>query len=107
VSAVKISLEFEPPAQGRLDAELVPLAEAPHVLDIAKSSLACTASELPKFVSTEWRTREVTRWVYERFSRVEFYQFDKLMMHGPAYSDEAHPVLGSRGENLAAVLEAI
>jgi predicted ATPase len=38
---------------------------------------------------------------------VELYQLDKLIMERPAYSHEPNPKLGTRGQNLAVVLDAM
>ncbi|MFO7562970.1 MAG: AAA family ATPase [Enhygromyxa sp.] len=43
----------------------------------------------------------------ELFERVQLYRLDRVVMEQPAYSEEANPTVGPRGEHLAAVLDAL
>lgn len=102
--SVDMKLELTPPPRGVVvDASLRPSVHPP-MLDTKLSSLVCR-SENDEFTK-DWSV-PVPDWVRECFGALELYRLDTRVMEQPAYSEEPNPVLGTSGENLAAVLDAL
>lgn len=88
-----------------VDATLTPHAEYPTFLDVDRTSLAASKSD--ETYTKDWKDHRIPGWIASCFEHVEEYRLDAAVMSQPAYSEETRPALGTRGENLAAVLDAL
>ena len=92
-----------PPRAVVVDASLRP-SEYPPMVDVERTRLVCRSGS-DEFTKT-W-SEPAPSWVRECFGALKLYRLDTRVMEQPAYSEEPNPVLGTSGENLAAVLDAL
>lgn len=89
----------------QVQATLTPHADYPDILDVDRTELV--VSNGGGTYTKPWNEQAIPDWVSSCFHHVEEYRLDVAVMSRPAYSEEARPALGTRGENLAAVLDAL
>jgi hypothetical protein len=105
-ASVHMQMELTPPPREVVvDASLVPevhpsMADA----DVKLASLVCRSGN-EEFTTNS--SNPAPDWVRECFDAINLYRLDTRVMEQPAYSEEPNPVLGTSGENLAAVLDAL
>jgi len=103
--SVHMQMELtSPPRAAVVDASLAP-SEHPPMLDVEHTSLVCRSGN-DEFTKNSWRD-PIPDWVCECFDALDFYRLDTRVMEQPTYSEEPNPVLGTSGQNLAAVLDAL
>jgi predicted ATPase len=102
-AAVRMWLHFVPHLE--VETNLLPLAGERVFLDSDRSFLKCTTAD--STFEKRWNTPGVPDWVHTAFGKTNLYRLDSEIMQQAAYSTEATPLLGTRGENLAAVLDAL
>jgi hypothetical protein len=102
VAPIWMRLDYESPPVNYIEATLTLNARDPERFDGDHSSVAVNAS-----ASGSWQGGHPPVPVENFLRLVELYQLDKLIMERPAYSPLPEPILGTRGEHLAAVLDAM
>ncbi len=98
-SAIHIDLEFP---DDKLSTRIVPKLDEPGAIDEGASKITLNSEDdgFGMFFSAPRGAAELLR-------PVNLYALDKRVMEPPTYSEEASPVIGAQGENLATVLDAM